>query len=355
MWIADQLRKIGVQPMGDNGTYFQWWQMRRTHIGAGSAVRVGNHAFTMWNDVLATGNNEADVNGTTVWAGDGSDTTIDVRGKVAIVQLNSQPGPPPGRGIRQPDYYRDANRAIGAQGGAVAARGAVAVILVADEKGDRAFEAVKQLRIRGQYAVEGLAGGRGGRGAGAAGGAPIGTGAYCGGPALAANDAGGGRGGRGGGGAAGAAGAAGAGGRGGAPGAGGRGGAPAGVPVLFVHASMLNELRADGKSVAIRLFRESFTVPSVNIVGIVKGTDAKLTNEYVLFSSHQDHDGVRYNFDGDSVWHGADDNGSVSVALLAAARAFVKQPARRPALFIYHGAEERGLLGRHVRLPAVGP
>jgi Zn-dependent M28 family amino/carboxypeptidase len=45
------------------------------------------------------------------------------------------------------------------------------------------------------------------------------------------------------------------------------------------------------------------------------------------------------------VWHGADDNGSVSVALLAAARAFVKQPARRPALFIYHGAEERGLLG----------
>ena len=42
---------------------------------------------------------------------------------------------------------------------------------------------------------------------------------------------------------------------------------------------------------------------------------------------------------------GADDNASVSVALLAIARAFHQQPGRRSALFIWHGAEERGLLG----------
>ena len=84
-------------------------------------------------------------------------------------------------------------------------------------------------------------------------------------------------------------------------------------------------------------------------------SDPKLRDQYVVFSSHQDHDGVRYTVAGDSIWNGADDNGSTSVALLAIARAWVKQPSRRSALFIFHGAEERGLLGSryHVAHPVV--
>ena len=115
--------------------------------------------------------------------------------------------------------------------------------------------------------------------------------------------------------------------------------------MLVVRRAMLDELRSSGKFAFIKLVRESFAYPSVNIVGRVRGTDPALRDQYVLFSSHQDHDGVRYDINGDSIWNGADDNGSVSVALLAAARAFVKQPGRRSALFVYHGAEERGLLG----------
>jgi Zn-dependent M28 family amino/carboxypeptidase len=64
-----------------------------------------------------------------------------------------------------------------------------------------------------------------------------------------------------------------------------------------------------------------------------------------LFSGHQDHDGVRQPYGTDSIYNGADDNGSVSVALLAIARAFKKSPGKRSALFVWHGAEERGLLG----------
>jgi Zn-dependent M28 family amino/carboxypeptidase len=65
----------------------------------------------------------------------------------------------------------------------------------------------------------------------------------------------------------------------------------------------------------------------------------------VLFSAHQDHDGVRFPINGDSIWNGADDNASTSVALLAIARAWKQHPGRRSALFVWHGAEERGLLG----------
>ncbi|HWJ24683.1 MAG TPA: M28 family peptidase, partial [Gemmatimonadaceae bacterium] len=75
------------------------------------------------------------------------------------------------------------------------------------------------------------------------------------------------------------------------------------------------------------------------------GTDAALRDQYVLYSGHQDHDGVRFAVNGDSIWNGADDNASVSVGLLAIGRALVRQPTRRSALFVWHGAEERGLLG----------
>ena len=47
----------------------------------------------------------------------------------------------------------------------------------------------------------------------------------------------------------------------------------------------------------------------------------------------------------DSVRHGADDNATMRAALLAVGRAFAHAPGRRQALFVWHGAEKRGLLG----------
>jgi Zn-dependent M28 family amino/carboxypeptidase len=87
----------------------------------------------------------------------------------------------------------------------------------------------------------------------------------------------------------------------------------------------------------------------------VRGTDPALRDEYVVFSSHQDANGVRATLEGDSVHAGADDNATVTAAGLAAARAFVKQPGRRSVLFINHGAEERGLIGSrwHAAHPVV--
>jgi Zn-dependent M28 family amino/carboxypeptidase len=104
---------------------------------------------------------------------------------------------------------------------------------------------------------------------------------------------------------------------------------------------------------SIRL--ERFTSPSVNVIAGVRGSDPRLRDEYVVFSSHQDANGVRVTLEGDSVHAGADDNASVSAAILAAARAFVRQPGRRSVLFIHHGSEERGLLGSryHAAHPVV--
>ncbi|MEO7043290.1 MAG: M28 family peptidase, partial [Gemmatimonadaceae bacterium] len=99
------------------------------------------------------------------------------------------------------------------------------------------------------------------------------------------------------------------------------------------------------RRLTLNLRAETFVYPSVNVVAKVPGVDPSLRGEYVLFSGHDDHDGVRFPVAGDSIWNGADDNASVAVGMLAIGRAFVQQPARRSALFVWHGAEERGLLG----------
>lgn len=117
------------------------------------------------------------------------------------------------------------------------------------------------------------------------------------------------------------------------------------IPTLWVRHAMLDAAKSPSARVEASLVSDTSYYPSGNVIGIVRGTDPKLSNEYVLYSGHQDHDGVRYPVNGDSIWNGADDNASVSVAMLAIARAFVKHPAARPILFVWHGAEERGLLG----------
>jgi hypothetical protein len=105
-----------------------------------------------------------------------------------------------------------------------------------------------------------------------------------------------------------------------------------------------------------------------NIVGVVEGSDPSLRHSYVAFGAHYDHVGyaeseledeqpgatrrsgapgrVTPGTHGDRVWNGADDDGSGVVALMALARAFALGPRpKRSLLFVWHAGEERGLYG----------
>ena len=88
------------------------------------------------------------------------------------------------------------------------------------------------------------------------------------------------------------------------------------------------------------------TGKTYNVAGLLEGGDPKLKAETILFSGHHDHDGIS----GDQIWHGADDNGSGTVGVVALAHAFAVNAARgekpkRSLLFVVFAAEERGLLG----------
>ena len=115
-------------------------------------------------------------------------------------------------------------------------------------------------------------------------------------------------------------------------------------PVIWLHKETLNQVKSSA-TLQANISINQYLYPSVNIIGKIEGTDPVLKNEYVLFSGHQDAHGIRNPYGGDTIYNGADDNASVNVAMLAVARAFKKNPAKRSALVVFHGAEERGLFG----------
>lgn len=85
---------------------------------------------------------------------------------------------------------------------------------------------------------------------------------------------------------------------------------------------------------------------SVNVVGILPGSDPALANEHILVDAHYDHIGIGRPVDGDSIYNGADDDASGVVAVLEIARAMAAGPRpRRTIVFATTTGEEAGLLG----------
>ncbi|MDQ6610163.1 MAG: M28 family peptidase, partial [Bacteroidota bacterium] len=279
-WWAEEARKAGLQPAGDDGTYFQFFSIYRNRISPSSTVSIGGNFFDLWKDVLVAQTAIANVSAPVVFAGNGTTAELDkadIKGKAVAIRAS-----PDGINLavsiperRYPSYVLNKYRTE------VIARGAVAIIFIADEMGEKSWSQVVPAMSRGLYDIEG-------------------------GPNATITVK---------------------------------------PPVLWVHASALDMILKKKAMVNININVESFLYPSVNIVAAVEGRDKTLKSEYVLFSGHQDHDGVRQPYGTDSIYNGADDNASVSVALMAIARAFKKNPGKRSALFVWHGAEERGLLG----------
>jgi hypothetical protein len=90
---------------------------------------------------------------------------------------------------------------------------------------------------------------------------------------------------------------------------------------------------------------ESITSP--NIIGILRGSDPELADEYVVFTAHLDHVGTGAPVNGDTIYNGMYDNAMGVALLIETARAFaaMPEPPRRSILFIALTGEERGLVG----------
>ena len=293
IWVAEQYAKIGLRPMGDGGTWFQWFNMVRTRVSTtASAVTIGGRSLPIFGEIVANTVVPVEASGAVLWLADAADTTVDLRGRIVATPVVV----PPAASVRSTSYptrVRYTEAAVAATMRTLAQRNAVAVLIVGSDSVDAAFDAVSVQRSRGLYDVDRATP----RAAGAS-------------DRVAPPPA--------------------------------AGSGP--TPSFLVRAAIGETLRRQPLvTLSIRL--ERFESPSVNVIGGLRGSDPALRDEWVLYSSHQDANGVRLLEARDSVLAGADDNASVSVAEFAAARAMVAQRPRRSLLFVHHGSEERGLLG----------
>jgi hypothetical protein len=285
-WLAQQARKVGLEPAGEDGTYFQWWSMRRLRESDNSHMAIGNTQLTLGKNAVVFTPVDASVDAPLVFIEPGATPDPStIRGKTVATEIT----PPPAT-TAQP--RRNVTGLLRQFSQKYLDMGAVAVVIATDSASESGFASATDAIPRGRYGVD-----------------SAGTVAYWpdpqGGPVRPA---------------------------------------PA-PPVIWVRRALLPQLRAADQHFTAQLITEDFLYPSVNVAAKLKGTDPTLSAEYVEYSGHIDHDGVRTAVAGDSIWNGADDNGSVDVAMLAVARAFVKHPGRRSLIFVWHGAEERGLLG----------
>ena len=106
------------------------------------------------------------------------------------------------------------------------------------------------------------------------------------------------------------------------------------------------ELKPD-KKFSINIVVNNENVGTQNVVAVWEGSDPVLKNEYVALGAHYDHVGLSNLQRGDSIFNGADDDGSGTTALLAMAEALSHATMRpkRSILFVWHAGEEKGLWG----------
>ena len=92
----------------------------------------------------------------------------------------------------------------------------------------------------------------------------------------------------------------------------------------------------------IQLTVEATRSATQNVVGVLEGTDPQLKTEYIAFSAHYDH--LQTNAKG-QIYPGADDDGSGITSVLAIAHALSENRPKRSVFVIFHAGEELGLLG----------
>jgi len=333
-YIADEVRKIGLVPAGDNGTYFQDLPVYARVLDQASTITIGNTTLVAGRDFVASGAPIAANSGQVIFGGMENDTlnlldSAQVAGKVLVVTPSESNV-----------SFRVLAASPGFQGYRRSVAGALTTVTL---RGAKLSEAVTRPALQGTNVSLRTPQ------------ASAPTGRFAGFSISATNSA---------------------------------GESLFGVPLSSLKKGAL------GKTMTMNVRQTEAPRPGRNVIAILPGSDPKLKGEYIAIGAHNDHIGynhapiehdslrafltvariggaetapktptpeewARINFlkDSlraahggprmDSVYNGADDDGTGSVGLLEIAQAFASAPVKpkRSLIFVWHTGEERGMWG----------
>ncbi len=322
-YIADRLAKLNLKPAGDKDSYFQTIELRKTEIDREKTrAEMAGRAFNVGNDFFPAGTTNGEVEGQLVYVGHGwvikskninAYEGLEVKDKIMIVAgggLNTPPGMTaadmkalPAGDWEDPASYARRNGAKG--------------LVIVPRNFERVLRFASYIGSRPDYQMARFAEEADDAGAGGAKHIAAPVSIYPTGTLLDAIFA---------------------------------GEQATGAQVLqkaMTGAPLKGFALAPAKRLRFSVGLKITTATTQNVVAVVEGKDKKLKNEYVAVGAHYDHVGVgRPDATGDTIYNGADDDGSGTTALLAMAEAFSKaKPPKRSIIFIWHAGEEKGLWG----------
>jgi Zn-dependent M28 family amino/carboxypeptidase len=315
-YLANQLKALGIEPAGENGTYFQQVPIVESVVNRNFALSVPGHVYRYYDDVVAFSGVEkgqVQAQGDVVFVGHGivapelkwnDYAGTNVKGKWVMIMVNDPPAPPD-----EPNLF--GGKALTYYGRwtykfeEAARQGAAGALLIhTDESATYPWQVVQSSWTGTQYSLP-----------------PVpGT------PAL-------------------------------------------GVKAWITNAAAKDLARRGGQDLdklraaavtrgfrpvplsiraAATLQQRTTRKTSPNVVGVLKGTSPQA----IVFTSHYDHFGMRDPQPGDKpetdrIFNGAYDNASGCAGTLAIARAMA-HASEKPAksmYFVFTTAEESGLLG----------
>jgi hypothetical protein len=310
-YVATQLAALGLEPAGQDGSYFQAVPLRAmTRVDAGCALEVGGAAIDPAHLIVApfAGSERAEVEGPVVYAGFGvaapdqgyDDTAgVDLEGAIVVVFRGAPASfaPAAARAVHS-DPDRKAEH--------LAARGARAIVVVHWPEAEQ-MRPWKQRLLDARFeSMVWMDGDRPGAGPTI----PVASVDMTGFQALLGGDA--------------------------------------DAAALWSEAAKgAARPRRFTRRARLRVASTFRDLTSPNVVAVLRGSDPDLAAEHVVYSAHLDHLGMGTPVDGDAIYNGALDNATGVAGIIEVARAFTALPARPPRsiLFVAVTAEEKGLLG----------
>lgn len=315
-YIASQFEKMGLQPIGDSGTYYEHFPVVQVTVGTGSYLTTSTPSRTKdWTGfgreyIPFSSGKDTTISGEVEFAGYGINSTLlkhsdydsakSYKGKIVLV-LRGTPGDDDSSSI----FFKNRSAGTSMAKRIYAQRSGAAAVLIVEETRDRtmkkAFEERQDELVRGLITL----------------------------PQRVRSE----------------------------------------LPVFSVSKNIANELlRGSGHTVeglqkeidsskkmnsfSITGARATLTVKinkqekiTENVIGLLSGSDSLLKDEYIVFSAHYDH--VGKNVVNGDIYNGADDDGSGTCAVIEEATAFasMKQRPKRSLVFLTVAGEEKGLLG----------
>jgi hypothetical protein len=83
---GSKAREAGLKPAGEDGTYFQFFNLKRSRVANSSTVSVNGKTLDLWKRFV-TNLVDTTLEGSVVWLDKMPDNTVDLKGKIVAINL----------------------------------------------------------------------------------------------------------------------------------------------------------------------------------------------------------------------------------------------------------------------------